>query len=305
MKNLSPIVLFVYNRPWHTQQTIEALQKNELAIESNLIIYSDEANNKNVQENVDKVRLYIDQIDKFKKVTIIKRETNWGLANNIIDGVTKVVNQYGKIIVLEDDLITSPYFLKYMNEALEVYKDEKKVWHISGWNYPIDSDNLRDVFLWRLMNCWGWATWKDRWKYYEKDVDKTISEFNKEDIKRFNLDVNAEFFLQIIANKEKKVNTWSIFWYATIFKKNGLCLSPSQTFVQNIGHDGSGVHSDVNDIFVSKISLNKDIDFVLNIDENKIALEKVQNFLTSQKKSFLVRVFNKLARMTTGKNIIK
>ena len=123
MKSLSPIVLFVYNRPWHTQQTIEALQKNELASESNLIIYSDEANNKNVQENVDKVRLYIDQIDKFKKVTIIKRETNWGLANNIIDGVTKVVNQYGKIIVLEDDMITSPYFLKYMNEALEIYKD--------------------------------------------------------------------------------------------------------------------------------------------------------------------------------------
>ena len=125
MKNLSPIILFVYNRPWHTQQTIEALQKNELASESDLIIYSDEAKTENEQENVDKVRLYIEQIDIFNKITIIKREKNWGLANNIIDGVTKVVDQYGKIIVIEDDIVTSPYFLKYMNEALDFYKNEQ------------------------------------------------------------------------------------------------------------------------------------------------------------------------------------
>ena len=304
MKNLSPIVLFVYNRPWHTQQTIEALQKNELAIESDLIIYSDEAKTENEQENVDKVRLYIDQINKFKKVTIIKRETNWGLANNIIDGVTKVVNQYGKIIVLEDDLITSPYFLKYMNEALEVYKDEKKVWHISGWNYPIDSDNLKDVYFCYVMDCWGWATWKDRWKYYEKDADKVINEFNKEDIKKFNLDESEDFFQQIIYNKEKKINTWAIFWYATIFKKDGLCLHPSQTFVKNIGHDGSGVSGGINEVFASKISLNKNIDFILDIDENKIALERIRNYFISLKKSFLIRVINKLARIIIGKNIL-
>ena len=118
------ILVFAYNRPWHTQQTIEALQKNELASESDLIIYSDEAKTENEQENVDKVRLHINKINKFRKVTIIKREKNWGLANNIIDGVTKVVDQYGKIIVIEDDIVTSPYFLKYMNEALDYYKDK-------------------------------------------------------------------------------------------------------------------------------------------------------------------------------------
>jgi len=304
MKNLSPIVLFVYNRPWHTQQTIEALQKNELAIESDLIIYSDEAKNENEQENVNKVRLYIDQIDNFKKITIVKRDKNWGLANNIIDGVTKIVNEYGKIIVLEDDLITSPYFLKYMNEALEVYKDEKKVWHISGWNYPIDSDNLKDVYFCYVMDCWGWATWKDRWKYYEKDADKVINEFNKEDIKKFNFDESEDFFQQIIYNKEKKINTWAIFWYATIFKKDGLCLHPSQTFVKNIGHDGSGVSGGINEVFASKISLNKNIDFILDIDENKIALERIRNYFISLKKSFLIRVINKLARIIIGKNIL-
>ena len=199
---LAPIVLFVYNRPSHTQQTVEALQKNELASQSELFIYSDEAKNEDARKSVDEVRSYIDNIDGFKKVMIIERDKNWGLANSIIDGVTKIVNEYGKIIVLEDDLVTSPYFLRFMNDALEFYKDEKKVWHVSGWNYPIETEDLGDVFLWRLMNCWGWATWSDRWSYYEKDTDKVINEFTKEDINRFNLDGAENFFSQVTTNKK-------------------------------------------------------------------------------------------------------
>ena len=298
MKNLSPIVLFVYNRPWHTQQTIEALQKNELAGESNFIIYSDEARNKDEQENVDKVRLYINQINKFKKVTIIKRETNWGLANNIVDGVTKVVNQYGKIIVLEDDLVTSPYFLKYMNEALDFYKDEGKVWHISGWNYPIETDELDDVFLYRAMNCWGWATWNDRWKYYERNADKMIKNFSNEDIKKFNLNHAEDFFNQIILNKKKKINTWAIFWYATLFKKNGLCLNPAQTFLENIGLDSSGT-SPGNNMFKNydNISLIKKINFINDISENQIAVNRIINFFKdNNNKSIFERIVNNIKR---------
>jgi GT2 family glycosyltransferase len=118
MKKQAPIALFVYNRPWHTRQTVEALKKNELASESELFIYSDAPKNGKAKEKVKEVREYIKTIDGFKKVTIIERENNWGLADSIIDGVTKIVNEYGKIIVLEDDLVTSPYFLKFMNEAL-------------------------------------------------------------------------------------------------------------------------------------------------------------------------------------------
>jgi len=303
--NLAPIVLFVYNRPDHTKQTVEALQKNELANESELFIYSDAPKNEIAQVKVNEVREYIKNIDGFKKVTVIKREKNWGLANSIIDGVTKIVNEYGKIIVLEDDLVTSPYFLKFMNEALEFYKDEKKVWHVSGWNYPIDTKELDDVFLWRLMNCWGWATWADRWEHYEKDVDKTINEFSKEDIKRFNIDGQEDFFGQVIGNYEKKINTWAIFWYATIFKQNGLCLNPSQTFVENIGHDGSGVHCGESCSFSSSLSLNNNVNFHTMIEENSIAVERIQMFYQSQKKSLMVRTINKLARITIGKNIIK
>ena len=303
--NLAPIVLFVYNRPDHTRQTVEALQKNELANQSELFIYCDNAKNEDAKAKVDEVRKYVDSIDGFKKVTIIKREKNWGLANSIIDGVTNIVKEYGKIIVLEDDLVTSPYFLKFMNEALEFYKDEKKVWHVSGWNYPIDTDGLDDVFLWRLMNCWGWATWADMWKHYEKDVDKTIKEFSKEDIKRFNIDGQEDFFGQVIGNYEKKINTWAIFWYTTIFKKNGLCVNPSQTFVENIGHDGSGVHCGESCSFSSSLSMNERMNMNMNIEENNIAVERIQNFYQSQKKSLILRIINKLARTIIGKNIIK
>jgi len=303
--NLAPIVLFVYNRPWHTKQTVEALQKNELAKESELFIYCDEAKNEDAGKSVDEVREYIDKVDGFKKVTIIKREKNWGLADSIIDGVTKIVNEYGKIIVLEDDLVTSPYFLKFMNEALEFYKDEEKVWHISGWNYPIDTDGLDDVFLWRLMNCWGWATWADKWEYFEKDIDKTISKFSKKDIMIFNLDGYELYWNQVILNKNNKINTWAVFWYATIFKQNGLCLNPSQTYVENIGHDGSGIHCGESDSYSNTLSSLKNINISCTLSENQLAFQKIQYFYKKQKKSLLVRVINKLSRIIFKRNIIK
>ena len=303
--NLAPIVLFCYNRPDHTRQTIEALQKNELAKESELFIFSDAAKNEDAVEKVNEVRRYIKAINGFKKVTVTERGKNWGLADSIIDGVTKIINEYGKIIVLEDDLVTSPYFLKFMNEALEFYKNEKKVWHISGWNYPIKTDGLEDVFFWRLMNCWGWATWSDRWSYYEKDINKTIKEFSQLDIKKFNLDGVENFWQQIILNKEGKINTWAIFWYATIFKQNGLCLNPTQTFVENIGHDASGVHCGESCSFSGDLSLNNHIELTGRFEENEISVKRIQDFYKSQKKSFLVRVINKLSRILIGKNLIK
>lgn len=143
----APIILFVYNRPLHTQQTIEALQKNNLADQSDLIIYSDASKNDQASSQVQAVRNYIKTVNGFKSVKIIERDKNWGLAANIIDGVSAVVNQYGKIIVMEDDIVTSPAYLSFMNQALDFYQNENKAWHISGWNYPIDASGLGDAFF--------------------------------------------------------------------------------------------------------------------------------------------------------------
>jgi GT2 family glycosyltransferase len=165
---LAPIVLFTYNRPVHTKQTIDALLKNTLATDSDIIIFSDYPKTEKVVESVKQTREYLKTIKGFRSIKIIERNENFGLANNIIDGVTTVVNQYGKIIVLEDDLLTSPYFLRYMNEALMLYENEKDVVCIHGYIYPV-KQKLPDTFFLRGADCWGWATWKHGWDIFNPD----------------------------------------------------------------------------------------------------------------------------------------
>ena len=133
---LAPVLLFVYNRPFHTRKVIEALQVNEYSLQTNLIIYSD-ASNDPFNLEVIQTRNYLKNVGGFKSISIIERQENWGLAKNIIDGVTSIVNRYGKVIILEDDLVVSPYFLKYMNEALDLYEKEEKVISIHGYVYPV------------------------------------------------------------------------------------------------------------------------------------------------------------------------
>jgi hypothetical protein len=298
MKQYAPIVLFVYNRPDHTRQTLEALATNLYANESDLLIYSDAPKNQQSEESVQTVRFFIKSIKGFKSITIIERDINWGLANSIIDGVTSVINQYGRVIVLEDDIVTSRYFLQFMNKALDYYENEKKVWHISGWNYPISPNGLKDVFFWRMMNCWGWATWKDRWQYFEKNVDRLIETFSKKDIYRFDINNSARNWVQVIGNKQGKINTWAVFWNATIFKNEGLCLNPTISFVENIGLDGSGVHCGINPSFELKIISNKKIDFnLISIKENKLALKRVMQFYKKNKRNKKPYIFRFIERI--------
>ena len=158
MMTCAPILLFVYNRPEHTRRCIESLTRNALAADSTLYIYADGPKDTTQQTAVDEVRSYLRTISGFKTVNLIERKENWGLARNIIDGVTTQVNRYGKVIVLEDDLVVAPYFLQFMNDALETYKDEPKVGHIQACDFTQDP-SLPDTFLIKWTGSWGWATW--------------------------------------------------------------------------------------------------------------------------------------------------
>ncbi|MEM5570602.1 hypothetical protein ACN2C1_10475 [Aliarcobacter butzleri] len=304
---LAPIVLFTYNRPWHTQQTIEALQKNELAKESELFIFSDGGKDEASWVKVNEVREYLKTINSFKKVILIFQDKNIGLADSIISGVTKIVNQYGKIIVLEDDHVTNKFFLKFMNDALNFYENEEKVWHISGWNYPIKCENLNKTFLWRVMNCWGWATWKDRWQNYEKNPQKLIKNFTKEEISIFNLDNIANYYEQIVKNLNGSLDTWAVFWYATIFKNNGLCLNPVRSFVENIGLDDTGTTTSLNSNYSNNLEYDtSNIDFEKNIQENNLYEDKIKLFyLNSQNHNILFskyinKIFDFLKTLQSG-----
>lgn len=300
----APVVIFVYNRLEHTKKTISSLLDNALAKYSDVFIFSDGPKNVEDEVKVNKVRSYIKSVNGFNRSTIIQREKNWGLAQNIIDGVTQVVTKYSKIIVLEDDLIVSPGFLKFMNDALDYYQPVNKVWHISGWNYSIDGTELSDVFLWRVMNCWGWGTWSDRWSKFEWNVDNVTKDFTSSEIKMFNLDGTENFWAQVIANKQGKLDTWAIYWYATIFKNHGLCLNPTQTFVQNIGHDGSGVHSGKTDYYSSGLNYKKEFLFEDKFVENQIAVQRIKKFYRSIKKPLYVRGINKILELFRHKTSI-
>lgn len=294
--SLAPIILFVYNRPWHTQQTIDALKKNELADQSDLIIYSDAPKNDQAWSSVQEVRDYIKTVDGFKSVKIIERDKNWGLAANIIDGVTEVVNQYGKIIVMEDDIVTSPAYLQFMNQALDFYQNEKKVWHITGWNEPIKKQNGSDAFLWRLMNCWGWATWVDRWVHFEKDTQKLIEIYTADMIKHFNLDGFVPYWLQVLQNKEGVIDTWAVYWYATIHLNDGLCLNPLHSYVDNIGHDGSGVNCGKRYDGFSKRDLcsNFRVVFPSKIYESEEVVLNLKYYFIGQRKNIFYRIIARL-----------
>ncbi len=294
--NLAPIILFVYNRKWHTKETINALKKNHLSSKSELFIYSDGPKNKKDLDKVNEVRQYLETIQGFKKVTIIKKEKNQGLATSIISGVTEIINKYGKVIVLEDDLVTSPYFLNFMNKALDYFEDNEKVWHISGWSIPIDLNNESDVYLYRVMNCWGWATWSKHWKYFEKNTSKLLDQFSTNDIKLFNLDgTYNNFWKQVVLNHKNKLETWAIFWYAVIFKNNGLCLNPCKSFVRNIGFDGSGNHTfDTN--YDDNIKLNNKelINFDIEIKEDSLVINQIKNYYKNTNNNFLSVLFDRV-----------
>ena len=277
---LAPIVLFTYNRLEHTQRTIDTLVKNSLAINSELFIYSDGYKNEDDKIKVNSLRKYLKTIKGFKKITIIEQKINQGLASSIIKGVTNIINKYGKIIVIEDDIVTSPSFLSFMNNALDYYENIDKVWHISGWNYPLNNiNNTIDTFAWRMMNCWGWATWKVKWRAFKKEPPNLIAQYSKYDIYKFDLDGIGGFWSQVLKNNSSEMNTWAIFWYATIFNNNGLCINPIKSFVENIGFDGSGTNTGNRDNYSSNLAISENIKFTDNLKENKVILEDIKKFL--------------------------
>lgn len=290
MQHLAPIALFVYNRVEHTRRTISHLQKNLLSDESRLIIFSDAAKSEKDIESVEEVREFIKTVDGFKAVRIIERPTNMGLAESIIDGVNQLTEEYGKVIVLEDDLLTSPFTLKYFNQALKKYQDNNKVMQIGAYMFPLkDSDSLPNTFFFRATSSWGWATWKRAWDHFEPDVTIVYNQFDKQKIKDFSIEGKMNYWNQLLDFKNKKNNSWAIRWYASVFLNNGLVLYPAKSLVENIGHDGTGVHSNIEDTYLVTISREPISDYPDEIEENKLAYAAILDFFKHRKGSLLKR----------------
>ena len=250
IKIIAPVVVFVYTRLEHTKETIESLAKNCLANKTEVYIYSDAPKNEKAQHHVEQVREYIDTLTKrnlFKSLHIIKAESNKGLAKSIISGVTEIIKQYGKVIVIEDDLVSSPDFLEYMNEALNFYESDKEIWSISGYTFKIDipPNYKSDVYLSYRGCSWGWATWSDRWNMVDWDM-KDYAEFqsNKRLRSKFNLG-GLDMANMLNAQMKGKIDSWAIRWCYSQSKSDMLTVYPIVSRIKNIGLDGTGTHSGI------------------------------------------------------------
>ncbi|MEB0263767.1 MULTISPECIES: glycosyltransferase [unclassified Mucilaginibacter] len=289
MSSTAPIALFVYNRPGHTGQTLSYLQKNLQAAESDLFIFSDGAKTDADRIAVEEVRQIAAKATGFRSVQVIAREQNMGLANSIIAGVTQLVNEYGNVIVFEDDLVSSPYTLQYFNDALARYADEEKVMHISAYMFPLQDEALPETFFFRAAFSWGWATWASAWKNFEPDIDKLMAAFDEEEINQFSIQGTMNFWKQMQDFKARKNNSWAIRWYASVFLNEGLTLNPSRSLIHNIGHDGTGVHSNIENMYGVQVAQQPVKYYPEILQENKQAYEAIKYFLKNRKGSLLQR----------------
>lgn len=297
---LSPILLFVYNRLTHTQRCVEALLRNPLASESKLFVYSDGAKDASQQETVNEVRNYIHSISGFKNIIVIERNENWGLARNIIDGVTTQINQYGRVIVLEDDLVVAPHFLKFMNDALEAYKNEPQVGHIQGCDFTQDP-TLPDTFLIKWTGSWGWATWDRAWKHFNPNGKALLQELEARKLTyTFDFDGKYGYTRMLRRQIEGKNNSWAIRWNASLFLKGILSLNVGRSLVQNEGFDGSGTNCGGGGLYASQLYLKElPVVPISPIEENPEARQAYVRYY-ARTNSFWAKAIRRIKRTLKG-----
>ncbi|HEV8644102.1 MAG TPA: glycosyltransferase [Burkholderiales bacterium] len=247
--SFAPLALFAYNRPMHIRRTVESLLANETAAAADLYIFSDGPKSPAQEPAVAEVRRYAGSVTGFRSVNVVERSGNLGLANSIIDGTTRLTKEFGRVIVLEDDLVVSPQFLEYMNRALERYQIDDSAMQVSGYMFPIDVVTETDAFFMPFTTSWGWATWERAWRHFDPEMtrfDALVRDRNLRD--RFNLDGAYDYFDMLERQRRGSIDSWAIRWYLSVFNRGGLTLYPARTLVRNIGFDGSGTHCVVSDV---------------------------------------------------------
>lgn len=241
----SPVALFAYRRPRHLAMTLEALLQNPEARDTKLYVFADAPGDAAAENDVNEVRQVIQNISGFASVETFFRSENFGLAKNITEGVSEVLAVNDTVIVVEDDIVVTPSFLQFMNSALDLYRSESKVGSISGYCYPVKT-RLPETFFIKGADCWGWATWRDRWAMYEPNGAKLLAELrslNREH--EFDFGGVNGFTQMLVQQIEGRNDSWAVRWHASCFLKDMLILYPGRSLVQNIGQDGSGTHATV------------------------------------------------------------
>lgn len=297
---LAPILLFVYNRPDHVRRGVESLLANELAKDSELYIFSDAAKDEATQPAVDEVRQFIHTITGFKEIHYVERSENWGLARSIIDGVTTLVNQYGRVIVLEDDLVVAPFFLQFMNDALETYQNEEKVCHIQACDFT-KAPTLPDTFLIKWTGSWGWATWKRAWMLFNPDGQELLDELVRRRL-TYRFDFNGKYgYTRMLRRQiQGKNNSWAIRWNASLFLADKLSLNVGKSLVQNEGFDGSGTNCGGGNLYATDLWMEPlPVVKIQPIQENEKARKAFVKYY-ARTNSFFAKALRRIKRTLKG-----
>lgn len=306
MNNLAPIIVFCYNRPVHLEQTLDALSRNELADQSTLYIYCDgpkDGASDEMRQKIAEVRQVARKRQWCKEVHIIEAEKNNGLANSIIGGVTDVINKHGKVFVLEDDLVSSPYMLKFVNKALDFYEDYAGVYSISVNRPPLSKMQIPDDYPYDVFACLrsystGWGTWKDRWN----KVDWSMDDFDRckqnPDMLRALCRLGDDFPPMMQMQKDGKIDSWAVRFGFAHFMYHAVAILPCRSYVTNIGFDGTGTHSGtVANVYENDLSQSVTNPRMLNmVYEDDRIINAFYNAFTYQRRPLWQKAINYIAR---------
>ncbi|PTX96914.1 glycosyl transferase [Spartobacteria bacterium LR76] len=281
----APIALFAYNRPQHLRRTVEALAANALAPESKLFVFLDGPKNDGDKAISADIRAYVASIGAFQSVSLVEQEKNIGLAASIIGGVSRMLETYESVIVMEDDIVTSPFFLRYMNDAINIYRDDEAVACIHGFVYEMKG--LPETFFLRGADCWGWATWQRAWRAFESDGNRLLREIEDRGLQHeFDLDGTVHYTQMLREQIEGRNDSWAIRWHASAFLKGMLTLHPGRSLVRNIGLDGSGTHCHNVPAHLLVDAKSRSVNVArLPLKENLQARNRIVSFLRRQSRS--------------------
>jgi hypothetical protein len=241
---LAPIVVFCYNRPQHLRQTFEALRSNALAAQSTLIVFSDGARHLADEALVKEVRAVIAEQKGFQDIQVHASPANKGLARSVIEGVSEVIGTYGKVIVLEDDMLCTSDFLDYINAALTTYQDRKDIFSVTGYTPPLalPAGYKEDVYLAPRASSWGWGTWQDRWQQADWQV-KNFAQIKSSNQEIANLNRGGNDLWPMLVKQQRGViDSWAIRWTFAQAQHHAYGLYPVRSKIRNIGTDGSGTN---------------------------------------------------------------
>ena len=250
----APVVLFAYMRPDHLRRTVESLRANCEAAATTLTVYCDAPKRPEHGEAVAAVRAYVETITGFASVRRVYRDQNLGLARSIISGVTEALREHDRVIVLEDDLLLSPHFLRYMNDGLACYHDDERVSSIHGYWYPVEG-HVPETFFLKGADCWGWATWARAWALFRADGRALLRELRERQLTNdFDCGGTYPFTRMLKGQIAGRNDSWAVRWHASCYLRDRLTLYPGRSLVDNVGHDGSGVHCGSESTFATSVA---------------------------------------------------